>query len=295
MVKNWKWQAKYNTKFQPFTNKGIIPASNSGSLGGFPIRLLLMITRLNKILNIKRESVSKLNAMNTEAERMKANNEPYTKDFQTNYAMLILDLEKLNKDLMDYLSSVQRYCEEFAPGFKISTDDFIGQSESTDSISKIDSLKQTLHEESTKLVDKYNTIDATKGKLNSLSLNEKSNRRINSKRILDLITKLTALFLKLKEYVDSTNKKRKANDSNGLMLPYYSRLINEAITEIKASMTSEASSNLFENKIQVHINHIQTSLSNYNRLHAFKFDCSKSSSVSGGLFDLKRTKGIDDR
>lgn len=222
---------------------------------------------------------------------MKANNEPYTKDFQTNYAMLILELEKLNKDLMDYLSSVQRYCEEFAPGFKISTDDFIGRNENTE----IDNLKQSLHEESTRLVDRYNTIDATKGKLSSLSLNEKSNRRINSKRILDLITKLTALFLKLKEYVSSTNKKRKANDSNSLMLPYYSRLINEAITEIKANMTSETSSNLFENKIQVHVNHIQTSLSNYNRLHAFKFDCSKSSSVSGGLFDLKKTNGINGR
>lgn len=276
----------------PLINSGIIPASNSGSLGGFPIRLLLMITRLNKILNIKRESVSKLNNMNTEAERMKANNEPYTKDFQTQYAMLILDLEKLNKDLMDYLNSVQRYCEEFAPDFKISTDEIIDKSENSDSISKIDSLKQKLADASTKLVDKYNKIDRTNengGKLSSLSLNEKSNRRINSKRILDLITKLTALFLKLKEYVDSTNKKRKSNDPNGLMLPYYSRLINEAIAEIKGSMTSEASSNLFENKIQVHVNHIQTSLSNYNRLHAFKFDSSKNASVvNGGLFDMKK-------
>ena len=81
-----------------------------------------MITRLNKILNIKKESVSKLNLMNAEAERIKANNLQFTKEFQTNYALLVLDLEKLNKDLLDYLSGVQRYCEEFAPEFKIFAD-----------------------------------------------------------------------------------------------------------------------------------------------------------------------------
>ena len=252
-----------------------------------------MITRLNKILTIKRELVSKLNSLNAEAERTKASNAPYTKDFQTHYAMLVLDLEKLNKDLMEYLNSVQRYCEEFAPDLKISAD-MLDQSENSNSISKIDQLKHKLNEDSAKLVSQFNTIDATSDKRTSLSLNEKSNRRISSKRILELITKLTSLFLQLREYVESTNKKRKATDSNGLMLSYYSRLINEAISEIKSSMISQASSNLFENKIQVHVNHIQSSLSNYSRLHAFKFDHSRGS-VNGGLFDLKRSNCIGDR
>ena len=78
-----------------------------------------MITRLNKILNIKREIVSKLETMNTGAESIKAKNKEFTKEFQTNYAVLVLDLEKLNKDLLDYLGGVQRYCEEFAPEFRI--------------------------------------------------------------------------------------------------------------------------------------------------------------------------------
>lgn len=93
-----------------------VAVSNGGMLGGYPIRLLVMITRLNKILNVKREFVAKLNNMNTEAEKLRANSEPITREFQTNYAILVLDLDKLNKDLSDYLNGVQRYCEEMLPG-----------------------------------------------------------------------------------------------------------------------------------------------------------------------------------
>lgn len=93
-----------------------------------------MITRLNKILGIKREQIKKLNDLNTEAERIKAskasteltsmltdqnNSTPvFTKEFQMTYALLILDLERLNKDLNDYLIGVQRWCEHISPNFK---------------------------------------------------------------------------------------------------------------------------------------------------------------------------------
>ena len=88
-----------------------------------------MITRLNKILSIKREQIKKLNDLNTDAERIRAqavvaaeygitNSSTYTKDFQMSYALLILDLERLNKDLNDYLIGVQRWCETFSPNFK---------------------------------------------------------------------------------------------------------------------------------------------------------------------------------
>jgi hypothetical protein len=46
---------------------------NAAALGGFPIHLLLMVTRLNKILTVKKELVTKLNQMNSEAERTKVN------------------------------------------------------------------------------------------------------------------------------------------------------------------------------------------------------------------------------
>lgn len=49
-------------------------ASNSpinAIYGKFPIQLLLMVTRLNKILTVKRDLVKKLSQMNSEAERIK--------------------------------------------------------------------------------------------------------------------------------------------------------------------------------------------------------------------------------
>ena len=36
--------------------------------------------------------------------------EPITLDFQKTYAGIVLELEKLNKDLNEYLNGVQTYC-----------------------------------------------------------------------------------------------------------------------------------------------------------------------------------------
>lgn len=263
----------------PLYNSGIISNAANGSLGGFPIRLLLMITRLNKILNIKRETVSKLDAMNKEAERTKANNEEFTKEFQTNYAIIVLDLEKLNKDLSDYLHGVQRYCEEFAPEFKITSDDLENSTENSDS--KINDIKHNLFNESSNLITKLNSLNVgdIKAKDNNTLENKCSNdtvkvkKRINSRRIISLITKLTSLFHQLREYVNSTNQSNTENGKpNGIFLTYYSQLINESIAEIKESLSSERMTTLFEDKIQVHLNYIQSTLCYYNRLHAFKYE-----------------------
>ena len=82
------------------------------------LHLLLMITRLNKILKVKRDNVAKLAEMNAEAERVRASTATTTttlsRQFQMTYAMLLLDLERLNKDLSEYLSAVKCYCADIA-------------------------------------------------------------------------------------------------------------------------------------------------------------------------------------
>jgi hypothetical protein len=50
--------------------------------------------------------------MNTEAERKKSLGAHIPEDFQRRYANVIIDLEHLNRDLQDYLTSVQNYCQE---------------------------------------------------------------------------------------------------------------------------------------------------------------------------------------
>jgi uncharacterized protein YllA (UPF0747 family) len=50
--------------------------------------------------------------MNTEAERKKSYGSHIPEEFQRRYANVIIDLEHLNRDLQDYLTSVQNYCQE---------------------------------------------------------------------------------------------------------------------------------------------------------------------------------------
>ncbi|RMX60037.1 hypothetical protein pdam_00004520 [Pocillopora damicornis] len=86
-----------------------------GTLGGFPIRFLILVTRLSKILLVKKECIEKLREMNTQAQKMKSYQEPIDKEFQRRYASVVLELERLNKDLNEYLTGVQEYCQELAP------------------------------------------------------------------------------------------------------------------------------------------------------------------------------------
>lgn len=83
-----------------------------GTLGGFPIKFLALLVRLNKILNIKRKTIYELKAMNTEAEKMRSLQEPITKGFQKSYAGCILTLEKLNHSLNEHLKAVQQFSNE---------------------------------------------------------------------------------------------------------------------------------------------------------------------------------------
>lgn len=68
--------------------------------------------RLSKILNAKKSKIKVLREMNTEAERKKSLGSYIPEDFQRRYASVIIDLEHLNRDLQDYLTNVQKYCQE---------------------------------------------------------------------------------------------------------------------------------------------------------------------------------------
>ena len=173
-------------------------------------------------------------------------------------------------------------------------------------------LKKKLIEESTSLVTKLNSInqkpntETTKisNSLSTISLNERKStkKRIKSKRILSLITQLTSLFLQLREFVSATNRRTGHGEGQNnmksidLFLPYYSKLINETITEIRKNLMSKQSSILFEDKVQVHINHIESTLSHYNRLHAFRHDFNKSEDLANNLLiDSANQNGSDNQ
>ncbi|XP_028296063.1 protein lin-9 homolog isoform X2 [Gouania willdenowi] len=97
----------------PWRNK--LPGADGDTLGGFPVKFLIQVTRLSKILMIKKEHIKHLKEMNTEAEKLKSYMLPIDLDFQRRYATTVLNLEQLNKDLNKVLYEVQQFCCELAP------------------------------------------------------------------------------------------------------------------------------------------------------------------------------------
>ncbi|KPP66235.1 protein lin-9-like, partial [Scleropages formosus] len=95
--------------------KSKLLGTEADTLGGFPIKFLVQVTRLSKILMIKKEHIKQLKEMNTEAEKLKSYSMPIGFEFQKRYATIVLDLEQLNKDLNKVLHEVQQYCYELAP------------------------------------------------------------------------------------------------------------------------------------------------------------------------------------
>ncbi|KAG7244143.1 hypothetical protein INR49_004216 [Caranx melampygus] len=94
----------------PWRNK--LPGAEGDTLGGFPVKFLVQVTRLSKILMIKKEHIKHLKEMNTEAEKLKSYSMPIDLDFQKRYATTVLELEQLNKDLNKVLHEVQQFCCE---------------------------------------------------------------------------------------------------------------------------------------------------------------------------------------
>lgn len=68
--------------------------------------------QLSKILRAKREKIGALRDMNAQAEKQRSYSQELNVDFQRRYAALVLDIEKLNRDLNQHLVVVQQFCQE---------------------------------------------------------------------------------------------------------------------------------------------------------------------------------------
>ena len=253
-------------------NLNMISETNSGRLGCFPVPLLLSVTRLNKILNVKKTDLKRLDELNSEAERLLASNQKYSKQFQMDYADLVDELEKLNKDLNDYLYGVQNYCEE---ALDVRLEDNLFK------------MKSYYSRESMKLLGSVaNCSNKIEENLNKIKLSEDSEDEVKkmlclkfrSPHLTNLMLKMTSLMLQVKDLANCADKKSTLDskeigdlsDRNSMPFMSFSvKSLNESIEDIKNSLKCSENVELFEDKIQVQINHIQSVLCNYNRLNAF--------------------------
>lgn len=150
------------------------PVSMDGTIGGYPVKILEKIVRLNKILNIKRIRVEQLREMNDTYERKTSFNEAIPNDFQKHYAQLVIELEFINENLKTMLNDVQVYCQEINPDIDVV------------SILTPVHLKERSLIDAREIVSRYHTEPNTK-----------------DAKIIDLITDLTSLMLQVKSLSES--------------------------------------------------------------------------------------------
>ncbi|CAG9563403.1 unnamed protein product [Danaus chrysippus] len=142
-------------------------------LGSYPFTLLELIVKLTKILQAKKCKINKLKEYNCEAEKRKSFGQRMPEDFERKYASVVIDLERMNMDLQEYINKIQVYCQQIAPGPSLAA--MLAPSH----------LREKCREEAALLVEKNN------------------NGSIKDNNIIELITDLTALMLQVKSLSDS--------------------------------------------------------------------------------------------
>lgn len=85
----------------------------TGSIGGYPIKLLETMVLVRKTLETKHLQLLKIRRLNVEAEVVKSFGDNAPEDFQKKYATLLLEMERINRDLADYMNILQSQIDIF--------------------------------------------------------------------------------------------------------------------------------------------------------------------------------------
>ncbi|OWK53568.1 Protein lin-9 [Lonchura striata] len=185
--------------------KNKISGTDSETLGGFPVEFLIQVKSYSMPIGI---------------------------EFQRRYAIIVLDLEQLNKDLNKVLHKVQQYCYELAPDQGLQPAD-----QPTD-------LRRRCEEEAQEVVRQANTLST--GQL-----------CVESENLTDLISRLTAILLQIKCLAEG-----------GDLNSFEFKSLTDSLNDIKNSIDSSNIS-CFQNNVEIHVAHIQSGLSQMGNLHAF--------------------------
>jgi len=230
---------------QPFSPKltgdpllsGCPPSASTlrldGQLGGYPVRFLYHVVRLNTSLTSKREAIHSLRSLNTQAENMKSYGEFITEEFQRKYAGTVLEVYKVNEELKKQLKEVSEFSTQFGrePG---------------PCLSLPEQIKENCQEESYDMVNRYNSGSSAGG----------DGVSVQSPKLLALITSLSGLMLQVKRVADG---ERNAAELQAL---------KESVEDIKGSLSGH-SVKVFQDCVEVHMQHIQQGLSMMGNLTKF--------------------------
>lgn len=139
-------------------------------VGNFPVRMLVILVKLAKLIEMKRVLVKQLADLNTEAEKMNLLSNSYPYAFQEKYAQVVVDMEMLNKQMQSYLNGVNEYNAHLLP--------------------QLSEVTVTARPEALRKLCQTHAVQIVKHCNNGLN--------VQSKRALDLVTSLTALLLQVR-------------------------------------------------------------------------------------------------
>uniref|UniRef100_A0A1E1WKP7 DIRP domain-containing protein n=1 Tax=Pectinophora gossypiella TaxID=13191 RepID=A0A1E1WKP7_PECGO len=165
--------ATSNSQGDPMIGCTDITKQLESTVNSYPFQFLELIVKLTKILHAKRGKINKLKEYNCEAEKRKSYGQKMPEDFERKYAAVVIDLERMNMDLQEYINEIQLYCQQIAPGPSLAA--MLAPSH----------LREKCREEASMLVEKNN------------------NGTVKDSNIIDIITDLTALMLQVKSLSDS--------------------------------------------------------------------------------------------
>ena len=164
--------------------------------------------------------------MNSQAEKANSYGETLTLEFQRKYATIVLDLERLNKDLNELLVGVQRFCLELYPEQSLPSDQ--------SSQRKKQCLASAEH-----MVAEKNISDDLLG--------IGSKRPVKNAGLTDLIMQLTALMMQIKCL----------KETKGSSLEFKS--LTDAMKDIKVNLCTE-NQECFQNNVEIHIAHVRSGM-----------------------------------
>ncbi|CAL8093554.1 unnamed protein product [Calicophoron daubneyi] len=206
--------------------------------GGYPMKFLVMVTKLSKILEVKRRCVDELQDLNDEAERKISNKAKLSLEFQHTYLTLVIHLERLNKELNQYLAHVLQYANEIA------------QEHGVAPLEQAADFKQRCDEDSYEIVSRMKNMQ--------LRPNSSEPQGLQNLKNMDLITKLAGLLVQV----------RSLSEQEGAA--YGCTSIQESLRDIKSTIHS-SNLHVFENCVEICVHHILSGLCNLSNLNAFLY------------------------
>ncbi|KAK8759750.1 hypothetical protein V5799_002622 [Amblyomma americanum] len=231
---------------------GLSSVDETSTVGGFSVDFLTLMVQLTMILTVKKQQIDKLKDMNTQAERMTSFGLVIQPEFKKRYAALIMEFEALNKDLQEYLEGIMAYCERLAPEQGLQFD-MQPQAIRSKCLNEARELMQRCAPTGGIMAAALSSSSGTTSSSAAPSLTESSG---TTQQTVELIAKLTALMLQVK------------NLAQGDLNSFELKSLSEALLDVQVNLDPK-NVGLFQNKVQIHINHIQNGLSQLGNLHAF--------------------------